>query len=80
MAQSQLVEVRTRCEKLQKENQEYQAACDKMQKEYADKMAELCRREEEAKKQVSLTFLHPVRIRLSPTTNALDCHMGANVH
>lgn len=29
-----------------------QNACEKMQKEYSDKMAELCRREEEAKKQV----------------------------
>ncbi|UJR24724.1 hypothetical protein I4U23_006096 [Adineta vaga] len=53
LAQSQLVDVKNRCDKLQKENQDYQNACEKMKKEYADKMAELCRQEEEAKKQIA---------------------------
>ena len=32
----------------------FKDACEKMKKEYADKMAELCRREEEAKQQVTI--------------------------
>ncbi|CAF3895433.1 unnamed protein product [Adineta steineri] len=53
LVQSQLVEVKHKCEKLQRENQEYQNECEKMKKIYADKMAELCRQEEEAKKQIA---------------------------
>ncbi|CAF2842944.1 unnamed protein product [Rotaria sp. Silwood2] len=53
MAQSDLSEVKNLCEALRVENQDYQKAFDTMKKEHTEKMADLCNREEEAKKQVA---------------------------
>ncbi|CAF3687678.1 unnamed protein product [Rotaria sp. Silwood1] len=53
MAQSDLIEIKSVCEALRVENQDYQKAFDAMKQEHAEKMADLCNREEEAKKQVA---------------------------
>ncbi|CAF1008003.1 unnamed protein product [Rotaria sordida] len=53
VAHSDLVETKNLCEALRVENQDYQKAFDTMKKEHTEKMADLCNREEEAKKQVA---------------------------
>ncbi|CAF4857572.1 unnamed protein product, partial [Rotaria magnacalcarata] len=52
MTHSDLIEAKSECEALRIENEDYQKAFDSMKKEHTEKMADLCNREEEAKKQV----------------------------
>ncbi|CAF1432670.1 unnamed protein product [Rotaria magnacalcarata] len=53
MTHSDLIEAKSECEALRIENEDYQKAFDSMKKEHTEKMADLCNREEEAKKQVA---------------------------
>ncbi|CAF1272087.1 unnamed protein product [Adineta steineri] len=53
ITQMDLVEARNLCEALRVENHDYKNTYERMRKEHSEKMADLCQREEEAKKQVA---------------------------
>jgi hypothetical protein len=74
MVQAEFDEAKSVIEALRVENDDYRNSFETMKKQHADKMADLCQREEEAKKQVNDSFSSFILILIN-----IGGNLGTNV-